>query len=232
MLFAGSAAMAQQHVIKITPLKLLPVTLSNLQLGYEYALNDRVSIGADLKVGFPRNLTGGGGILEGYFEGDASVESFRLTGYALTPQVRFYFGQKGAPAGFYLSPWLRIAQYRVASDFLWEDLNEGNSNIEADFTYGLVGGGLSLGWQWLLGDHFVIDWNIGLGGFAGRLGLEGSATGPLRADAREFVDELNREFADVPYINPAFDSEGGEISGSVVIPVSVFRSNLSIGWAF
>lgn len=227
-----SPLMAQTHVIKITPLKLLPV-ISNLQLGYEGVISDKVTLGVDFKIALPSTVSGQ------EFDTDDTTDfetgllnEARLTGISITPQVRFYLSDKGAPQGFYLSPWVRYFNYKVAIDALWME-NQGNSDMTGSFTWSGFGLGASLGWQWLLGESVVIDWNMGLGITPTRIGVEGSVEGPLVTDLEEFINDANAELNGRPFVEGFLTQEGATVGGkSPSFPIPVLRSNLSIGYAF
>lgn len=232
-LFTVVPAVAQNHVIKITPGKLLgPV--NNLQLGYEGVVSEKVTLGVDLKIAFPSSATDIPFDLDTLAVGESGTfETFGLSsGWSVTPQVRFYLGKSGAPKGFYLNPWLRFFRYSLDSEVVWTE-PAGDSDIDAQFTYGGFGGGFNIGWQWFLGDAFVIDWNFGLGALPTRLGISGSVTGPLADDVQEFIDEVNNQLDEAPLISGQFEGDAGSLQGNTnyfIMPV--FRSNLSIGYAF
>jgi Protein of unknown function (DUF3575) len=218
-------------VVKFTPLKLLPV-VNNLQLGYEYALSERVSVGTDIKLVIPRTLAGEDFVVDTLGLESGTFDALRLTGVSLTPQVRFYLGGKDAPAGFYLNPWLRFFRYNIGSEVTWTE-QAGNSDIDATITWGGFGGGFSLGWQWIIGDHFVIDWNNGIGILPTRMGVSGTVSGPLEADLQDFIDEVNAGLQDFPLINAEITNTGTGLDAKTgFFTVPTFRSNLSIGVAF
>ncbi len=225
--------MAQQHVIKLTPGKLVG-PINNVMLGYEYVVSDKVTVGADIKIALPRSVSSVAFDLDSVAATESGTfETLDLnSGFSFTPQVRFYLGNSGAPTGFYLNPWLRFFTYKFASDVKWEE-PAGVSDITAEATYGGFGGGFSIGWQWLLGESVVIDWNMGLGVLPSRIGLSGSVSGPLATDVQDFIDEVNQGLTDAPLINGQIDGSSEGIDGMTnYFTMPVFRSNLSIGYAF
>lgn len=226
-----SPLMAQQHVIKLTPGKLVG-PINNLQLGYEYVISDKVTVGADIKIAFPTSVENAAFEIDSISTESGTIESLDLnSGFSITPQVRFYLSDD-APTGFYLNPWLRFFSYNLASDILWTEV-AGVSDITAEATYGGFGGGFNIGWQWLLGDAFVIDWNMGLGALPTRISLSGSVTGPLADDVQDFIDEVNEGLTDAPLIGGQIEGSSDGIDGQTsYFTMPVFRSNLSIGYAF
>lgn len=226
-------AAAQNHVIKFTPGKLVG-PINNIQLGYEGVVSEKVTLGVDLKVALPRSIADVAFDLDSIASGESgNFETIDLqSGWSVTPQARFYLGNSGAPTGFYLNPWIRFFRYTFDTDVVWTE-TAGESDIDAQFGYGGFGGGFNLGWQWLLGDAFVIDWNFGLGALPTRLSLSGSVSGPLADDIQDFIDEVNMGLEDAPIISGQFEGNAGSLDGTTnyfVMPV--FRSNLSIGYAF
>lgn len=222
---------AQQHVVKVTPFKLLP-PISNFQVGYEYALSSRVSLGADFKIAIPRTVGGEDFVVDTLGLESGTFDALRLAGISVTPQVRFYLGGKDAPAGFYLNPWLRFFRYNIDSEVTWTE-QAGNSDIDAAITWGGFGGGFSLGWQWIIGDHFVIDWNNGIGILPTRLGVSGTVRGPLESDVQGFIDEVNAGLADFPFFSAEItNGTTGLDAKTGLFTVPTLRSNLSIGFAF
>jgi hypothetical protein len=68
--------------------------------------------------------------------------------------MRFYFTEQGVNRGFYLGPYIKYQQMRrIYSD---ASLNENSSG---------VGGGLTLGYQWVRQRGFVMDVFLGGGYF-------------------------------------------------------------------
>lgn len=89
-------------------------------------------------------------------------------GYAITPEIRFYPGgdaDKPAPRGFYLAPYLRYGNYYVKQTVSYQETPTSHMySAEARHTYAGFNGGLMVGYQWLIGKHFSIDfWIAGFG---------------------------------------------------------------------
>ncbi len=244
-------AVAQNHVIKLTPLKLLgPVR--NLQLGYEGVVSEKVSLGVDVKIALPRttDLSGSsltsddagqdigfeinnGVITFDEVSGESGIlDEIRFSGISVTPQARFYLGAKEAPEGFYLNPWVRFFRYNSETEVTWVE-PAGTSDIVSGFSYGGFGFGGSLGWQWFLGEHVVLDWNLGLGGLFARVGASGSVTGQLENDIQAAENRVNEWFLQNYDTDPqiSFDSNSFDLKSTYFL-LPVFRTNLSLGYAF
>ena len=150
----------QQTSVK---LNLFSLTLKNISPRVEYAFNDNMS--AELSLGFmlPRNA----GIInslvdftssDGKFDVDPE---FRFNGFSATPSFRYYFGDKGPMAGFYINPYLQYYNYKIGSTTAYA-----GQILDLDFISTGIGGGFGLGYQWVLNSGFTIDWFFIGGGAA------------------------------------------------------------------
>lgn len=89
------------------------------------------------------NLSGQIGV--GYL--NFSFSKTKFTGLILTPEVRFY-PKSNAIDGFYIGPYVRYQNYTI-------------SITEGDASYSNIGGGVSLGRQWVFNSGFTIDLFVG-----------------------------------------------------------------------
>ncbi len=186
-----------------------------------------------------------------YFaEEDPTGEGLRdtkLKGFAITPEFRFYPGAKEehqAPHGFYLAPYFRYARFTFTSgyhDVYYDDVTKKNVEYGYDMKVTYKGNtiGLMIGSQWIIGDHFSIDWWIIGAGF-GKADLEMRADGQgftLDQDAQdELKKQLEREFAAASFIGSKPVVETTATSAKVTIPNLPMRSirafGLCLGYAF
>jgi hypothetical protein len=134
-----SQAQAQKNVLKINPLSLALLT-GNIQ--YERALNEAMSV--QLGLFYTGFSTESAGVRVGY------------SGLGITPEFRYYVSnsRKDAPRGVYLGPYVR---YRNLALSVNDDTDDGK------WESNLIGGGIILGHQWLIGDAFALDMFIGPG---------------------------------------------------------------------
>jgi hypothetical protein len=75
--------------------------------------------------------------------------SIKYTGYGITPEFRFYLGQE-VMNSFYVAPFARYQSFTIA---------EVETDSKATLT--IMGGGVLLGRQWILGESFTIDLFMG-----------------------------------------------------------------------
>ena len=212
---------AQQNVVKVG---LTPLAFGNVNLNYERVLTDRMSLNTTVGFGIPRNsvpFAANSGL-----EGNASYGAFEVT-----PELRFYGKDNGAPRGFYFGPWLRYRQWTISGD---ETFSGYSTNYEAGLR--TFNGGIQLGAQWLIGDVFSIDWSF-LGVGIGYYNLSGKFTSDdpsvdwdqVKADIET---ELGQSVDNVPGLDFAADNLGGEIGVKLPFFLPVFRSSIAIGFAF
>jgi hypothetical protein len=87
----------------------------------------------------------------GFFYTGFKVSDTKFSGFGITPEFRFYPGDKRkAPAGFFVAPFLRYQSF---------NLKDQVNTDEA--TYSSFGGGLILGFQGLIGNVVSLEAFLG-----------------------------------------------------------------------
>ena len=169
-------------------------------------------------------------------------QSPQISGYAITPELRFYPGKKEkhqAPYGFYLAPYVRYTNFNVSALLPLDpdpaSLFPGGS-IDLSLNYNGWAGGIMMGSQWVI-NHFTIDWWI-MGMHFGQGSITGAASSALFGSYPDVKDELQAEIQDVMSELP-FDTQ---TSVSVInntaqvtidgLPFGGFRGGLCLGFAF
>jgi hypothetical protein len=234
-LFFGMGLSAQKSAIKLG-LGGLAATAANLR--FETALGDRMSFQITGSYKFPTNLN----LTD---DNDFFTSDGKLSGFAIIPELRFYFGQANAGTikGFYLGPYLKFHRYGTESgvNYDYTDGNGVTSNLTPDLNINLttIGGGLQLGYHFIIGEHFSIDWHfLGFGGDFHRLGANldfKNSDVDLSDVAQDIVDELNAANPDgVPLEIDQFERviDGRKLGISAAVPFIGFRAGLSLGYAF
>jgi len=137
-IFSSYSLFAQRkNVIKINVLSPLVATF-NIQ--YERALTSKGSLQIGLAV-------------LGYSANDEKKTVF--SGVRFTPEYRFYLSDRDAPSGFYIAPFLRITGLGI------------ENNVKEKAEYSSIGSGVTIGYQWLIGNRWALntfvgpDYNVG-----------------------------------------------------------------------
>lgn len=95
-------------------------------------------------VAFEHRISESSSIQLGAYYSGFSSGDFRLRGFGITPEFRYYATNKGAMEGFYLAPFLRYQHFTLT-----EKSNMGTLNT--------FGGGLVIGNQWIFGKGITLD---------------------------------------------------------------------------
>lgn len=261
-LIAGSMVLltlAQDNNVKINFLNL---TYGDVRLGYERALNENLSVQGNIGFLIPRKVPGvffDESAVEDY-GGTVDIKN-RLTGYNLSLELRYYPGSKGAPKGFYLAPYFKHNSWNalVSADFSYDatqaeydDLspaqqetavyNSDNGSrpwqldVTGEFTGKIkqTGGGIMLGYQWLVNDKVSIDFNFfGLGVESDKviLGLKTDAVDVDYTEWEKDIKEGTQDFTQFGDVDIKVESDEIKVSlGPILLPSP--RFGLSFGYAF
>jgi len=133
LLTMGATAQTKSNVLKTN---LFSPILKTYWLSYERLFNDD----AGVQLGF---------FYTGWNFGDT-----KLSGFALTPEARFYLSESAAPKGIYLAPGLRYSSLTATTDAT--DTDPGG-----EATVSTYGGALIVGAQTLLKEVVTIEAYIG-----------------------------------------------------------------------
>lgn len=219
------SAFAQKNVMK---LHLESFAYKAVNVGYERAVKDKISLGINVGVLMPREIPDFIYKPE-YTENYVNIERLKnnLSGTMVVPEVRFYPGAKGAPKWFYLGAYAKINNYKCSvsetfnyqfTDQEYNDLDPTadyypyvdhvNKSIDAttdlELKLSQFGMGAQLGVQFPLGERFSLDWGIaGLGFNVFKLTGELSIV-DVPVDYSNYVEEaeanLNADIKDVPFV--------------------------------
>ena len=178
------SVMAQQNVVK---LGIGSAFQGDVHLKYERVFGEKHSVQLGLMWDTPDSNIGGINQI------DPDIESIpaTLSGFAVLPEYRYYFSDKGAPRGFYAGVYGRYRSRTLTSEGTIGDGIE----IEGNLKLNNIGGGVGMGVQWLVSDAFVIDWYI-LGIGYNAFGLSGKVApknpddfDELKVDVNEWLEE-------------------------------------------
>ena len=224
---------AQQNVIKVAPGKL---TSRSLALTYERVLSDNKTVSVDLHSFFPRSPRGQlQSAIDAYNSDTFNISNLGLSGFTFTPAYRHYFGGN-APRGFYFSPFARFFQYTGTWNVDYQGVDQ-QVMVDGRLRFRGLGGGLSLGFQFLIAERISVDWHGGLGVTLAGLRHRGEldTQNVLPQDIQDFEDQINAYLDEnIGFINKRVNFDDG-LAANFRIPGiiwPVLRSSLAIGVAF
>lgn len=228
--------MKEEKVESLTPtlsdrrnlvkLNLPNLSLGNLTLNYERLLSDRNS--ASIHIGYIRPQKPFSA-LSSAFDVDDSVEPGEFSGLTATAEYRIYSKKKGAGRGFYVAPYVRYANHKLAFRTTIED-NFTNASTQLS----AVGLGGQIGAQWLIKDRIVIDWGI-LGLAAQWYNFKSTFRAvDAEIDFDEIRADLEMEIEDIPGLSNKLEFSNDEDSLSAKMPFLFggARAYLSVGYKF
>lgn len=125
----GATAQTKSNVLKTN---LFSPILKTYWLSYEHLLNEST------------------GIQLGFFYTGVGIGSTNFSGFALTPEARFYLSESAAPKGIYVAPGLRYSSFSLTDDGTTDKA-----------TYSAFGAALIVGAQTLLKDVVTIEAYVG-----------------------------------------------------------------------
>lgn len=161
------------------------------------------------------------------------IRNLSFSSYSITPEVRFYPGKKGYGTGFYMALFYRYGHYE-ASNLPIPYTTDLPDEITI-FTSGTITshtGGLLLGYQWSLGKHMCLDWQM----FGPHFGVSsgdflGLPSSPLSAqDQTDIEDEFMK--VDSRLLDQTITATADEVKMSFNGPWGGIRFAVSIGVKF
>jgi hypothetical protein len=242
-LFSISSGLAQKSGgFKLPPtpfnfkVNLPALFLRNISLQVEFAVHKNLSVCLGGRMMLPYSLN------QALGQGANDIENLFITGYAITPEIRFYPGKKQkhpAPHGFYFAPYFRYSNFNISASLpLAPDPNIGfpGSKLDLALTYSGWAGGIMMGSQWVI-DHFTIDWwimglHFGQGTFAGSTTSADFINYP--GINQELKTQIDNALGGLPFdiqsaVSVVNNTANVRVTG---LPFGGVRAGLCIGFAF
>jgi hypothetical protein len=161
------------------------------------------------------------------------IRNLLISSYTITPEIRFYLGQKRYSTGFYISLFYRYGSYAVSNIPI-----PYTNDLDEDITIDTKGdikshtGGFLLGYQWALGKHMCLDWQM----FGPHFGVSsgdflGLPSSPLSQQDQADIEE---EFLKVEssLVDQTVDATANEVKMLFDGPWGGIRFAVSIGVKF
>jgi len=133
------------NVVKI---KLLPLIFTMFTLQYERSIKENMSVACDFSF-LRRSVT----------ETNLNNESFTTTysAFGFSPEFRLY-PNGDAREGFFVGPYATYLNFGIKGEYVNSNSAKGTGEISGITA---IGGGVLLGWKWLIQDAFVIETHLG-----------------------------------------------------------------------
>lgn len=230
----------------------------DLNLKYERAFNDHHAIQVAVMWDSPLSLSGSiisnqiEWIDSWLFEEPVFIDvAGRVSGFAIVPEYRYYFGSKGPLQGFYAGAFLKLRN----RNFVFNDSFGTDIPVEAKINLRNMGLGVGCGYQWIINDAISIDWHIfGIGAAAWSIQASVKPDDPADFDEikQEILDGIDEwQFGGGQELDPNavadFEAAKDEFKTIVenqqvnsftaprirsIIPLPDLRFGLSVGYAF
>jgi len=164
---------------------------------------------------------------------ETTINNFRTSNFAITPEVRFYVGKKGVFQGFYLAPYVSYAKYSGEGPFQFDipQLNRTETmNFKGDIdTYTA---GLKIGAQFKLSKLVYLDWWIigpNYGSAKGDLYAQRNSNALEQAVIKQEIDNL---IEDLPLIKASSQVDANGANIRIKGPWAGARAGLNVGFRF
>ncbi len=158
-------AIIQKPPMNILKVNLTALLLKNYSFQYERVLNRKFSLAIQYRIMPETDIPFKSSVLKFMGDDDAEtkkiIEDFRMSNYAITPEIRIYLSRKGYGRGFYIAPFYRYASFTSNNlNVFYTDDDEVEQSITMSGKLTSNTGGLLLGTQSSFGKHVVLDISI------------------------------------------------------------------------
>ena len=218
-------ANAQENTVKAG---LSGAFLGDFNLAYERMLNSNRSL--QIKVGYLNPVKS-----PFFSENTITPEAYHFIrengGITASLEYRFYISEKLSAEGFYIAPYLRwFNQFVDFEDEIESRLYTVNTKLNT------VGLGAQLGYQWIIGEMFTLDFHflgIGLDHYMAQLKYTVDPK-PAGFDYSEVTPHIDDVFSDIIYLKNKLKHEINEDNHTSKLPFFFpgFRMGISLGIAF
>lgn len=222
--------------VNIVKLNLTAIALKNYSLQYERTLNRKFSVALGIRTMPSTTLPFKNAIVKEVGDDDPdtknTIETFELSNFSITPEVRVYLSKKGYGRGFYLAPFYRYASYKTSTlNFDYEGAGtSGTISLSGKLTANTAG--LMLGAQWAIGKRLSLDWWIlgphygsGTGDFTGTSSR--TLTAEEQNDLRDQLNDL-----DIPLTDKTVSVNANGASLKLDGPWAGIRAGILLGFRF
>ncbi len=216
---------------------LTSLAFRDFSLQYERVLSKRVSAAVSFGIMPEGNIPYVDWVIKtAQFEDPEAEDIIRevlISSYNVTPEVRFYLGDKGYSTGFYISLFYRYGHHEFSNAAIpyTNDLDE-DITINTGGTVTSHTGGFLTGYQWRLGKHMCLDFQMfGLHYGVSSGDMLGLPSSPLSsADQANIEEEFMK--VDSPLVEQTVDATADEVKMTIDGPWAGIRFSVSLGVKF
>jgi hypothetical protein len=224
------------HQMNIVKTNLTGIVLKNYSLQYERVLNRKFSVALQYRM-MPSSTIPFQKLVLKQVGDDANtkkiIEDFRMSNYAITPEVRFYVGKKGYGRGFYIAPFYRYASFTSNNlNIFYTDDNDVESSIKLSGKLTSNTGGIMFGMQHFFGKHIIMDtWLLGVHFGTGTGNFTGASSKTLSQTEQDDIKQ-QLENIDIPLTNKTVTVNANNASLKLDGPWGGLRWGVSLGYKF
>lgn len=227
----------QQIPHNLIKINLPPLLLKSYSLQYERILNRKFSLSVQYRMMPETGLPFKSSILKLVDNQDPDtkkiIDEFKMSNYAITPEVRFYLSRKGFGRGFYIAPFYRYASFTSNNlNVFFTDENNAEQSIKMSGKLTANTFGLALGVQSALGKHVVLDMGL-IGPHYGSAKGEFNGTSSHSLSAAE-QNDLKKQLdgIDIPLTTTTVEVNANSASLKLDGPWAGMRLTVGLGVRF
>ncbi|HLF46378.1 MAG TPA: hypothetical protein VI548_08130 [Chitinophagaceae bacterium] len=218
-------------------INLTGIALKNYSLQMERAVSRKVSFAVTLRTMPSGSIPFQKLVLKKIDDNDVetrdAIESFRLSNFAFTPEMKLYLSKRGYGQGFYMSFFYRYAKF-TSNKLLFEVEDSPGVTRDLDFsgTISANTGGILFGVQWPIGKSLCLDLMILGPHFGSGKGLLSATTSPPLTSNEQNDLRMDLEELDIPFTRKTVTVNANGGSLKLDGPWGGLRSGISLGFRF
>ncbi|AII52254.1 DUF3575 domain-containing protein [Hymenobacter sp. APR13] len=167
LLASATSALAQDNAIKVN---IISPLLKTGSFFYERKLSDNSSMQLGL-----------------LFTNFKISDQDRITGFAITPEYRFYLSERtSALEGFYVGPFLRYQNLTIKTEYTDYNSNGNPTTSTDEASLNTFGGGVVVGRHWIFKERFSLDTFLGPSYNGGSISEKSTSSGSVSYDPGPF----------------------------------------------
>lgn len=226
-----------KHKMNIVKTNLTSIVFKNYSLQYERVLNRKLSVALQYRFMPESGIPFKTPILKQIGDNDPDtkklIEDFKMSNYAITPEIRLYLSKKGYGNGFYIAGFFRHASFTSNDvNVFYDDDNNVEQSIKLSGKLTSNTGGILLGVQKTIGKRIVLDtWLLGPHYGSGVGNFTGISSKTLSQSEQDDIRQ-NLEDIDIPLTDKTINVNANGASLKLDGPWGGLRVGLSLGIKF